>query len=79
LAALTPTVFNTTENAISRFKPIDRDCYQDGEFELMILSLAQGMIKRIFDFIIFLVLSKRNTRIVDIAINLTFQFCRAKS
>jgi hypothetical protein len=42
LAALTPTVLNTTENALSRFSPKDRDCYSDGEFELMILNLEQG-------------------------------------
>ena len=42
LVGLTFSVVNTTEKALSRFTPIERDCYFDGEFELLILNHAQG-------------------------------------
>jgi hypothetical protein len=42
MVGLTFSVVNTTEKALSRFTPIERDCYFDGEFELLILSHSQG-------------------------------------
>lgn len=34
LTAITPTILNTTNGAIDRFNPQDRDCYKDDEFRL---------------------------------------------
>ena len=34
LAALTPTIINTTDSALRRFEPLERDCYVDDEFQL---------------------------------------------
>ena len=42
LAALTPTIFSTTEQAISRFPPSGRNCYLDSEFELPNLKWEDG-------------------------------------
>jgi len=42
LAALTPTIFNTTETAISRFTPQERGCYTDDEFKLKVVNREDG-------------------------------------
>jgi hypothetical protein len=34
LTAITPSIIKTTEVALSRFGPADRDCYVDEEFPL---------------------------------------------
>jgi len=42
LSALIPSLINTTENAISRFGPEDRNCYQDKEFQFNYLKWSEG-------------------------------------
>ena len=42
LAVLTPMIFNTSENAITRFTPQERGCYTDDEFKLKIVNREDG-------------------------------------
>jgi hypothetical protein len=42
LAALTPTIYNTTDAAIDRFEPKHRNCYLDEEFRLPNLKWEDG-------------------------------------
>jgi hypothetical protein len=42
LASITPVVFNTTENVIERFTPLERGCYINEEFRLKILNMEDG-------------------------------------
>jgi hypothetical protein len=42
LSALTPTVYNTTESAIDRFPPEQRNCYQEDEFDFPNLRWEDG-------------------------------------
>ena len=41
LAALTPTIINTTDSALRRFEPLERDCYVDDEFPLPNLNVSE--------------------------------------
>ena len=43
MAALTPSILNTTVAAIARFGPDDRDCYQDNEFKFKHLRWEDGL------------------------------------
>lgn len=40
--AITPTLLATTENAMNRFSPEQRDCYSESEIELKYLPGAHG-------------------------------------
>ncbi len=40
LVATTPTILNTTEKALGRFSPIERDCYKEDEFKLPTLKYS---------------------------------------
>jgi len=42
LAAITPIIINTSENAMSRFSPEKRGCYSDEEFRLKALKWEDG-------------------------------------
>ena len=42
LAALTPSILNTSEKAIGRFTPDERDCYLDSEFKFPNLLWENG-------------------------------------
>ena len=42
LAAIIPSVINTTVNALSRFLPNRRKCYRDNEFDLPNLRYSDG-------------------------------------
>jgi hypothetical protein len=42
LAALTPMIINTSENALVRFTPDKRGCYRDEEFHLKTLTWDDG-------------------------------------
>ena len=42
LAAMTLTVLNTTEEALTAFDPIKRDCYTETEFHLKYMNWAEG-------------------------------------
>jgi hypothetical protein len=42
LAALTPSILTTTDTAINRFSPTDRDCYLDSEFSFPNLRWQDG-------------------------------------
>lgn len=42
LAALTPSFLNTSDTAIGRFSPVDRDCYLDSEFKFPNLLWDDG-------------------------------------
>jgi hypothetical protein len=42
IAAITPKVMTITNDALSRFKPRERDCYEDEEFYFKDLKWEQG-------------------------------------
>ena len=42
LVAITPSVVTTTSAAISRFRPVDRDCYDPSEFKLSKIPEEDG-------------------------------------
>ena len=42
MLSVSPSFFNTTETAIKRFRPVDRDCYLDQEFQLPNLHWSGG-------------------------------------
>ncbi len=42
LATIKPVVFNTTENVVTSFTPLERGCYTEKEFQLNILKLEDG-------------------------------------
>jgi len=42
LAAITPTRLVTTENAVSRFSPEERGCYEEKEFSFAYLKWSDG-------------------------------------
>ena len=42
MLSVSPSFFNTTETAIKRFRPVDRDCYLDQEFQLPNLCWSGG-------------------------------------
>ena len=42
LVAMTPTILNTTQEAMERFRPKDRNCYTDEEFKFKHLKYDKG-------------------------------------
>ncbi len=42
MVSITPSVINTTETALRRFSPVERDCYTDEEFQLPNLLWEYG-------------------------------------
>jgi hypothetical protein len=42
LASLAPVVVNTSETVITRFTPLQRDCYSDDEFHLKAFNWDDG-------------------------------------
>ncbi len=42
LASLAPVIVNTSENVITRFTPLQRDCYNDDEFHLKAFNWDDG-------------------------------------
>lgn len=52
LAALTPSVLTTTQTAIDRFGPKDRDCYLDSEFKFQNLRWEDGLRSLMSDYLI---------------------------